>query len=343
VRKLNNPKMILRILTTSLLFTSSLSAPIGAITHWNCNTLSSSSLATGALWEKLVCNGTGVPLFGSSENIVVNVVTGDLSPTTKLRLVPGVAAKGPSGFNLDSLDKIVAANQPTSGTNLAAINGGYFYRLDVKTFFDGVCIGKNSNEASQAPSLTAPNNGINDGTIVIGGQLHGSNCDCVGYSRPVVFTLNGTSSHFDVLTRGAEPPSGLTLDAVSSSPNLVSTNASGSYVDIPSDDDNLGNILEHSANTGVCLRPSLDGNSVEVVMLTIDGYDGCSSFNSTCGTNAFSMAYFLKDYFNCTSGMNMDQGGSTTMYVKGQPNNGIVSSSGGGPRAIASGLILVGP
>ena len=331
-------------LFASLTLPLSLSAPIGAISHWTCGTITSTALAQGAVYEKLVCNGTGVPLFGASDSIIVNVVIADLSPSTGLRLVPATAAKGSSGYNLDSLDKIVASNAPSTGTNLAAINGGYFYRLDVKTFFDGVCIGKTSSEANQPPSLTTPNNGINDGSIVIDGKLLGSNCDCVGYSRPVVLTINGTSSRFDVLTRGAQPPAGLTLDSLSSSPNLVSTNSSGSFVDIPSDDDNLGNILEHSSNTGVCLRPSADGSeSVEAVMVTIDGYDGCSPLNSTCGTNAFSLGYFFKDYFNCTSGMNMDQGGSTTMFINGQPNNGIVSNPGQGPRVIASALMLVGP
>jgi len=323
------------------------SAPIGAITHWSCDTVQQESLAIGAEWKRLVCNGTGVPLFGNSNSITVNAVIGDLSSTYGLRLLPATAAKGPSGFNLDSLDKIAAANTPSlsssKGKLLAGINGGYFYRLDVKTFFDGVCIGKTSTDANQPPSLTAPNRGINDGTIVSNGQLLGSNCDCVGYSRPVVLSINGTNSQFDLLTRGAEPPFGLALDSIASSPNLVSTNATGSFVNIPADDDNLGNILEHSANTAVCLRPTSDGTSIEVVMITIDGYDGCSSFNSTCGTNAFSQGYLLKDYFNCTSGMNMDQGGSTTMWINGQENNGIVSFSGGGPRAIASGLFLVGP
>jgi hypothetical protein len=320
------------------------SAPIGAITHWYCDTIQEKSLSLGAEWKKLVCNGTGIPLFGDSNSITVNAVIADLSSKYGLRLLPATSSKGPSGFNLDSLDKIALANTPSSNEKLlAGINGGYFYRLDVKTFFDGVCIGKTSSDANLPPSFTTPNNGINDGTIVSSGKLLGSNCDCVGYSRPVVLSINGTNSRFDLLTRGAEPPFGLTLDSIASSPNLVSTNVTGSYVNIPSDDDNLGNILEHSANTAVCLRPTLDGNSIEVVMITIDGYDGCSSFNSTCGTNAFSQGYFLKDYFNCTSGMNMDQGGSTTMWINGQGNNGIVSNSGGGPRSIASGLFLVGP
>ena len=37
----------------------------------------------------------------------------------------------------------------------------------------------------------------------------------------------------------------------------------------------------------------------------------------------------------------MDQGGSTTMWVKGQGADGIVSHAGGGTRNINSGLFLL--
>jgi hypothetical protein len=323
----------------ALLLAAASAAPIGVRTNWTCAELSSVQLAPGARWQRLKCSGVGIPLFGPSDGIVVNVVVGDLSAASGLRLVPGVAAVGPSGFALDSLDRIAAAQGGGGSNILAGINAGYFYRLDVATFFDGVCIGKGASDAKQAPSLTAPNNGITDGTTVVGGKLLGSNCDCPGFSRPVILTIDGVNSRFDVLTRGAEPPEGLAKDAVGAGPNLVSANASGSYVDIPSDDDNIGNILEHAANTGVGLRPTAAGG-VEALLVTTDGYDGCGLLNSTCGTNAFSLAYLFKDYFNATTAMAMDQGGSTTMFVAGQPDNGIVSHSGGGARAIASALFL---
>jgi len=53
------------------------------------------------------------------------------------------------------------------------------------------------------------------------------------------------------------------------------------------------------------------------------------------------MAYFMKDYLGVSSAMAMDQGGSTTMYVAGHGQNGIVSKYGGGPRAIFNGLFLL--
>ncbi len=72
-------------------------------------------------------------------------------------------------------------------------------------------------------------------------------------------------------------------------------------------------------------------------------------FLSTCGddalvdagTNAFTMAYFLKDYIGAVSGMGMDQGGSTTMFVAGQPNGGIVTNPGSSPRNIYNGLFII--
>jgi exopolysaccharide biosynthesis protein len=58
----------------------------------------------------------------------------------------------------------------------------------------------------------------------------------------------------------------------------------------------------------------------------------------TCGVNSYQLAYLLKDFLHATSGMNMDQGGSTTMYVGGQ---GVVTNPGADVRAVGNGLFLV--
>jgi hypothetical protein len=184
-------------------------------------------------------------------------------------------------------------------------------------------------------SADHPNYGVGDGSMVVDGQLLSNNCNCSGFSRPAILTLDGTKSHIDVLHRGDHPPAGLSLDSISAGPNLVSTGAQGTIIDIPKDDDNIGNILEHAANTMVAFRDNM------AFMVTFDGYDGCSFFDPTCGTNAFSMAYFARDYLKATSAMGCDQGGSTTMFVKGQGTNGIVSKSGGGPRPVFNGLFVM--
>lgn len=92
------------------------------------------------------------------------------------------------------------------------------------------------------------------------------------------------------------------------------------------------NILEHSANTAVGLL-----RNGTALLVTTDGFDGCSGFDPTCGANAFTLAYLMKDYFNVSSAMGMDQGGSTTMWVQGR---GYVSNPGQGVRDIFSALFV---
>jgi hypothetical protein len=106
---------------------------------------------------------------------------------------------------------------------------------------------------------------------------------------------------------------------------------------IPPHDQNFANVYEHSANTGVGFRTSSSGTR-EVVMVTTDGHDNCDKADTTCGTNAFTLAHLMRDAFDVDTAMGMDQGGSTTMWVDGK---GVVSNSGGGARPIFSGLFLV--
>lgn len=91
-------------------------------------------------------------------------------------------------------------------------------------------------------------------------------------------------------------------------------------------------MLEHASNTAVALRASTQS----ALFVTVDGADGCSQ--PTCGVNSYQLAYLLKDFLHATSGMNMDQGGSTTMYVGGR---GVVTNPGAGVRAVGNGLFLV--
>ena len=57
------------------------------------------------------------------------------------------------------------------------------------------------------------------------------------------------------------------------------------------------------------------------------------------------MAYFGKDYLKVSAMMEMDQGGSTTMWISGQPNNGVISESNtqdptSAPRSVANALFF---
>ncbi len=74
------------------------------------------------------------------------------------------------------------------------------------------------------------------------------------------------------------------------------------FVGVPPGDDNIGNILEHSANTGFGLSSNGTG-----FLVTFDGSDGCSFLDPTCGTNAFTMGYFFRDYLGAVTALGMDQ------------------------------------
>ena len=208
------------------------------------------------------------------------------------------------------------------------------------SFMDGVCQGKTRAEASEAPSAdpASRNLGAGDGTLIVNGTLQSSNCDCHGYNRPALINIpdpaSGAPPSFELLTQGAPNP--VVLDSLGAGPMLLQTNASGTFLAIPSDDENIGNILEHAANTAVGLRNS----STEALLLTFDGHDGCDLFDNTCGFNAFVLASFLRDYLGAESAMGCDQGGSTTMFVAGQGVDGIVSKAGGSVRPVFDGLFV---
>lgn len=58
----------------------------------------------------------------------------------------------------------------------------------------------------------------------------------------------------------------------------------------------------------------------KILLITVDGRN-----KNAVGMSAKELTAFLKRYFNPKSAMNIDGGGSTTMFVKGQPYNGIVN------------------
>ncbi|HEY0769950.1 MAG TPA: phosphodiester glycosidase family protein [Sphingobacteriaceae bacterium] len=58
----------------------------------------------------------------------------------------------------------------------------------------------------------------------------------------------------------------------------------------------------------------------KILLITVDGRN-----KNAVGMSAKELTAFLKRYFNPKSAMNIDGGGSTTMFVKGQPYNGTVN------------------
>ncbi len=192
-----------------------------------------------------------------------------------------------------------------------------------------VCCGKKSRkEAEQNVSAKLHNHGLGDTLVRIGGKLMSCNCDLPGLSHPVALVMNGTSSRLVLLRRGEQ------LDApnvLANSPLLVL----GGRFAIPADDLGL-NRWSHSSNSAVGLLGK-SGAMEEMVMVASDGHDGCARSDPTCGIEAEPMAYFMLDVVGAEEALELDQGGSSTLWVKGR---GIVNSNRKGPRKIFSGIAV---
>ena len=327
--------------------------PCAATAGWSCQTLQRQALGhggrpvstnSGVAWSKLNC--TGVTPYGAVGPMVFNVVSANLSH-------PGVYASplvaqpnGPDAVPLASLPAMAAQSHDPS--LVAGINGGYFFRLDDKPFFDDVCFGKSRADGLRPVNASRPNDGPGDTLVVINGTLVSSNCDCYGFNEPCLLNLEPTGTaaapqqrgHISLQTKGA-PASPGTINAIAASPRLIDTLPNGTaVVAIPKRDENV-HILGHTANTAAALRR----NGTELLLVTADGYDGCGYFDPTCGIGAYPFAAFLADVLQVESAVNMDQGGSTTMWVRGQARDGVVSCSqnkacDGHPRHIYSGLFV---
>jgi len=103
--------------------------PIVAATEWACISLQETKLAEGVVWKTVNCSMSvdALPL------LTVNSIHMELG-NPNVRAVPGVA--DPAAM-VQSVPDMAKANY------LAGINGGYFWRVDIDSFWlDDVCQGK---------------------------------------------------------------------------------------------------------------------------------------------------------------------------------------------------------
>lgn len=202
---------------------------------------------------------------GSQPLLVVNSIHVDLT-ASDIRITPGVSQD--ASTPLLPVGKMAATY--TSKKLIAGINGGYFWRTDIDgLWIDDVCRGKIRREAEKPADPDHVDYGIHDGVVMIDKQTVGNNCDCWGYSRPAVIETTSGNTEWDikVLHRG-EKVGSTVVAALGAGPNLLSYSADkGTYVDIPSDDDNI-NIHEHAANTAVGIN-FVDGKANRYAWLSI--------------------------------------------------------------------------
>jgi hypothetical protein len=195
-------------------------------------------------WTTAICHGTAQNDPFKVGPLRMNMVEVDLS-APDVRLTPLIAAKDDN--YLQTLDQIAAQNPRV----IAGVNGGYFFRTDVSTFRDDVCIGKTLKDAQQNSTGNcagdAANYGVSDGLLRIDGETLGCNCNKHGYSLPAVFVINGTSSSIVKLPRGGTLP-GSVHNAIAAGPAIVENG----QVKIGPHDDNI-NIFVSCVCVCVCV------------------------------------------------------------------------------------------
>jgi len=310
----------------SLLFLSFIHA-YAADSQWACTTVSSVSVPIP--YKVLNCTGQPNSIWEGEWTVgpmLFHVVSVDLK---KFKLTGAAAsAKAPNGL------QTVADMAKAVPKAVAGINGGYFWRLDRSDFIDDVCFLKTRWDAEQPVSATSVNYGIGDGLMKINGTLFSSNCDLPGYNAPTAFVMNGTNSNIFVMPHGGSLGPAYP-DVIAAGPNLVSWENNGPVYGVPWYDENL-NRWEHSANTAIGLL-GVPGAFHTLVLVVADGTDSCSRWDSTCGIEATPMAYFMKDQIGVALAMEMDQGGSSTMWINGL---GIVNNNKVDPRPVFNGLFV---
>jgi hypothetical protein len=286
---------------------------------WNCSVVDHFVPGRGVAYQALNC--TGAPAPGSS-------MTWRVGPTVFHLVLANLSAVQVTAVTADPTAQLQIVPDMMPPGALAGINGGYFWEVLNQRFFDNVCIGKLREEAEQPCSEQHPNRGRGDTLVRIKGQLMSTNCDLLGFSHPVAFVMNGTASYLVPLRRGQQLD---VPDALANSPLLV---LGGRYA-IPVDDLGL-NRWSHSANAAVALRGQ--EAEAELILVASDGRDSCPRSDPSCGIDAEPMAYFMLDVVQAEQAVELDQGGSTTLWVKGL---GIVNNNRNSPRKVFSGIAVM--
>jgi len=287
---------------------------------WNCTSV---SVASPLPYVKMNCTGAPGPGSGdwSVGPLLFHVVQVDLA---KYKL------RGAASSALQTLPEM-AKTLPFA---LGGINGGYFWRVDSDSFIDDVCFFKTRYDAQQPVSLDEPDYGVGDCLLKVDGKVISSNCDLPGYDAPAVLTMASTNSSIFLMERGGrlgpEYP-----DAIAAGPLLVDYVNGESVYGIPWWDTNV-NRWAHSSNTAIGLL-GVPGAYHTLVMVVTDGSDSCSRWDQTCGIEAEPMAYFMKDKIGAAVAMEMDQGGSSTLWLSGL---GVVNNNRNSPRNIYNALFV---
>jgi hypothetical protein len=182
---------------------------------------------------------------------------------------------------------------------------------------------------------------VGEGLLVIDQQVYSTNCNGGSLAEDGRSSLiqDATTKQWRIerVVHDVIPPN--TLNAIGAGPGLIQTIAGKPEIQITWE--GILSTLEFSANAAVILAKDKQGNP-HMLFFTVDGID------REYGMTSLGMANFIYTQIptlfglQLVSAMSMDQGNSTTLFVK-KADNPIVSVTGtrGAVRNIYDGLFII--
>ena len=281
--------------------------------HWQCQRLKEKSLTQdrSVQWTQWSCTDKKPwTLFWMAKSewspLKINLVDADLSDP-HLQLVPVLAnTVDKDRPYIESLSQMGAEHAHF----IAGINGGYFFVNNVG-HHDQNCIWK------RYPTRTTYD--VGDGLLVINKKAYSENCGTSKTStlaRATIVQENKGEWAIKEISANTIPSD--IQNGLGAGPLLIAPDQS-TQAKINLRWEGILSSFEFGANTAVILARDTKAHQ-HLLLFTVDGMD------KRAGMRAVQMANFIYTtlptllHLQVVSAMNMDQGHSTAMYIRGQSN-----------------------
>lgn len=285
------------------------------------------------VWTKLQCQGVypwGIFKKSSTGVLVINIVDANLADGNTV-VKPTLANLNPEAKDAHYRSTLVeqAARYPTA---VAGINGGYFRKKLSQR--DQNCIKRRPNTPLDTP------NHVGEGLLVIDRKVYSTNCNGGALSESGRSSLiqDATTKQWRIERVPHDIVPGNAVNAIGAGPGLIQTIAGKPQIQITWE--GILSTLEFSANAAVILAKDKQGNP-HMLLFTVDGIDKKYGMTSIGMTNFIYTQIPTLFGVQLVSAMSMDQGNSTTMFVKNAPNSVASITGVGSVRRIYNGLVIV--
>ena len=302
---------------------------------WQCSPplIQQSLNAKGNIvWVKLQCQGTYPWRFLQKAKdtgvLTINIVDANLADAN-IFVKPAIGAVNAKNTYRSTLLE-QAALYPSA---VAGINGGYFRTKPNRR--DPNCI----RRAVKTPMDTSHH--VGEGLLVIDSQVYSTNCDGGPLSETGRSSLiqDGTTKQWRIERVPKDTVPDYTVNAIGAGPGLIQT--IGGKPQIQMTWEGILSTFEFSANAAVILAKDKQSNP-HMLFFTVDGIDRKYGMTSIEMTNFIYNEIPSLFGLQLVSAMSMDQGNSTTLFVKNADNH-IASATGthGVIRDVYDGLFII--